>query len=114
MGVIFLSHALYEFITKGGEKDVYSRFGNGNSGRVFVYLANTEISKRFLQDAENEGFTFCNGARPTSRRADNIMAVNEDRTINYVGFAGHVAFGSATEIGGRPLIKVDYQKFIKI
>lgn len=85
----------------------------GNSGRVFVYLANTEISRRFLQDAENEGFTFCDGAKPTSRRADNIMAVNEDRTINYVGFAGHVAFGSATEIGGRPLIMVDYQNFSK-
>lgn len=66
----------------------------GNTGRVFVYLANTEISSRFLQDADNEGFTFRDGAKPTSRRADSVLAVNEDRTINYVGFAGHMAFAA--------------------
>lgn len=83
-----------------------------NTGRVFVYLANAEISSRFLRDAENEGFTFCDGEKPTSRRADSVMAVNENRTINYVGFAGHMAFGSAKEIGGRPLIKIDYQEYL--
>lgn len=85
----------------------------GNTGRVFVYLANTEISNHFLQDAENEGFTFPDGAKPTSRRADSVMAVNENGTINYVGFVGHIAFGSATEIGGKPLHKIDYEEFLR-
>ena len=83
-----------------------------HTGRIYVYLANEDISKRFLQDAENEGFTFCDGVKPTERQTDCIFAINDDMTINYVGFIGHMAYQVADRIGNQPLIKIDYRDIL--
>lgn len=83
------------------------------TGRIYVYLATEDVSKQFLQDAENEGFTFCDGVKPTERDADCIFAINNDMTINYVGFVGHMAYQVADKIGNQPLVKIDYQEFLK-
>lgn len=84
------------------------------NGKIYVYLATEEIGRQFLQDAENEGFTFCDGVKPTERKADCIFAVNDDMTINYVGFVGHIAYQSANKIGNKPLIKIDYRDILNI
>lgn len=83
------------------------------TGRIYVYLTNEDISKRFLKDAENEGFTYCDGVKPTEREADCIFAINDDLTINYVGFIGHMAYQAADRIGNQPLIKIDYRDILK-
>lgn len=83
-----------------------------HTGRIYIYLATAEVGKRFLQDAENEGFTFRDGVKPTQREADCIFAINDDMTINYVGFVGHVAYQAANKIGNQPLIKIDYRDII--
>ena len=61
-------------------------------GRVYVWLASGNICKLFLKKAEEEGFTFGDGAKPTEREGSDIFALNRDWTINYVGFTGHMAF----------------------
>lgn len=83
-----------------------------HTGRIYIYLATEDISKRFLKDAENEGFTFCDGVKPTEREADSIFAINNDMTINYVGLIGHMAYQAADKIGNQPLIKIDYRDIL--
>lgn len=81
-------------------------------GRVYVFLENVEIGEKFLQQAESEGFTFGDGAKPTERCYAEIMAVNGDLTINFVGTNGRIAFGGgAKSVGGEKLIRVDYRKY---
>lgn len=82
------------------------------SGKIYVYLDNVDIAKQFLQDAENEGFTFCDGINPTERTPANIMAINRDLTINYVGFIGRMAYQAANTIGNETLTKIDYREII--
>lgn len=82
------------------------------TGKIYVYLANEDVGKQFLLDAENEGFTFCDGIKPTARTPANIMAVNRDNTINYVGFVGRIAFQAASNIDNKPLVKIDYLEII--
>lgn len=84
------------------------------TGRIYVYLATEDISTQFLQNAENEGFTFCDGVKPTERDADSIFAINDDMTINYVGLVGHVAYQAADKIGNQPLIKIDYRDILNV
>lgn len=79
------------------------------AGRIYVYLATDDLGKQFLRDAENEGFTFCDGVKPTQREADSILAINDDMTINYVGFVGHMAYQASDLIGNQKLVKVDYR-----
>lgn len=66
------------------------------NGRIYIYLATKDICKQFLRDAENEGFRFCDGVKPTRRKVDSIFAINDDMTINYVGFIGHIAYQGRT------------------
>ena len=80
--------------------------------KVYVYLRDEVIARRFLQDAENEGFTFGDGEKPTARPGNNLYVVNCDWTISHVGWAGHMAFQSAKRIGEQELIRVDYEKYL--
>ena len=81
-------------------------------GRVYVYLATEEIKEEFLRDAIAEGLTHGDGIPLTERPLSNIMAVNPNHTLNYVGLIGHIAYGSGTStVGNQPLIRVDYEKY---
>jgi len=83
------------------------------NGRVYVYLANAEIGNWFLQQAEAEGFTYHDGVKPTERGCSTIMAVNRDKTINFVGTNGFIVFGSgAKAVGSEQLIRIDCEKFL--
>ena len=83
-----------------------------NAGRVYVYLATDEVCKQFLKDAENEGFTFTDGTKPTQKHTSDFLAINPDLTINYVGTIGRIAFQAASRIGNQKLIRIDYRKFL--
>ena len=81
-------------------------------GRVYVYLADDGIGSRFLRMAEDEGFAFPDGAGPTERQYAEVMAVNRDRTLNYVGMNGRIAFfAGAKKVGGEKLVRVDFKKY---
>ncbi len=82
------------------------------NGKVYVYLKDEVISRRFLQDAENEGFTFGDGEKPTARPGNNLYVLNCDWTISHVGWAGHMAFQSAKYVGEQELIRVDYERYL--
>lgn len=64
------------------------------------------------QDAENEGFAFGDGEKPTARPGNNLYVVKRDWTISHVGWAGHMAFQSAKSVGGQELIRVDYERYL--
>ena len=81
-------------------------------GRVYIYMEDDETAGRFFADAEAEGFVFGDGEKPSNKHKDRIIAVNKDRTLNYVGSAGHAAFGSGTKtMGDCSLIRVDYKRY---
>ena len=79
---------------------------------IYVYLASSALCDLFLQNAEKEGFTFGDGVKPAERERDDIFALNNDWTINYVGFVGHMAFANANNVINKKLIRVDYGKYL--
>lgn len=97
---------------KGGFSMLKSLLSS-HTGRIYVYLANKDVCQRFLQDAEKEGFTFTDGTNPTQKHTSDIIALNQDATINYLGFVGRVAFQAANRIGNQSLVKIDYREFLK-
>lgn len=89
-------------------KNLLSAYPNN---RIYLHFETSELACRFLADAEAEGFTFGDGAKPTSRKPDSIFALNDDMTINYVGFIGHMAFSSGTDkIEERKLVRIEYSE----
>lgn len=87
---------------------------SSHTGRIYVYLANEDIGKRFLQDAEKDEFTFTDGTSPTQKHTSDIIALNSNATINYVGFVGRAAFQAANRIGNQQLIKIDYRDLVNL
>ena len=84
-------------------------------GRVHVYLPNREIGTRFIRQAEEEGFTFGDGVKPTApeRGYSLIMGVNHNLTLNYVGIVGRMAFCSGCrKIGDEKYLRIDFEKYI--
>ena len=72
-----------------------------------------EGAARFLQMAEDEGFTFGDGVKPIKRECGEIMAINQDNTINFVGHIGAIAFqAGAKKIGNEELIRIDFDKYV--
>ncbi|MCD8161763.1 MAG: hypothetical protein LUE61_11565 [Clostridiales bacterium] len=86
------------------------------NGRVYVYCGDPETQRQFIEDAENEQFRYGDGVSLRERRPDAVMALNKDRTVNFIGFAGRMAFQYADHFGSGkdavPLIKVDYRKYL--
>lgn len=75
-------------------------------GRVYVQLPTEQVETLFLVTAEAEGLTFADGATPTSRPCETFMAINHDRTINYVGVNGRIAFQTIAEtVEHEPLLR---------
>ncbi len=86
---------------------------SANTGKIYVYLDSTDICKRFLQDAESEGFAFTDGTKPTQKHISDVIALNRDMTINYVGFVGRVAYQAARKIENQTLVKIDYRQIMR-
>ena len=78
-------------------------------GWVYVHLTTAELGDQLIRQVKAEGFTFADGAKPAEREAAEVMAVNPDGTINYVGFVGMMALGSAEKVGGKPLLRFEYR-----
>lgn len=88
---------------------------NGNV-RPWVYCNNKVIGERFLQDAENEGFVFGDGVKPTQKEWHYVIAVHEDGTLAYQGITMWVRGFNikclAVDNGIKDILRVDYEKYI--
>lgn len=80
--------------------------------KVYVHLSDQAERTDFMKTAELEGFKFGDGTKPTAREADEVMAINEDKTINFLGFAGSMAFHNATHIGEKQIVKIDFKRYM--
>lgn len=66
-----------------------------------------------MKQASAEGFRYGDGTGLNERKCEDITALNKDKTINFVGYVGHITFGSSTDfVGDDRLLRVDYQKYI--
>ena len=73
--------------------------------RVYVHLKDEETAQRFLRQAEAEGFTFVDGAKPTDRHWSDLYAIHPDGTLNYVGSVGRIEYASSAD----SVVRIDYE-----
>ena len=76
--------------------------------KVYIYLRNEAVRQRFSHDADNEGITFEDKVKATERPVDDVMALLPGGKICFLGFVGHMLFGSSSP----EAIRIDYEKYI--
>lgn len=84
---------------------------NSFDGKVYIIIKGDELQKQFLKDAESEGFHFGTN-KPTGSFTDDVIALEPNKQLSYVGFAGRAAIqcnGGDNSEGQFHLI--DYAKF---
>ena len=115
MGVYFFTPILRVYYFRRGAFFVpkITMLAKQAGKRIYVHLPDEETCARFLRDAEAEGFTFCDGALPTSRPHADLYALNPDNTLNFVGYLGHLAYACAEKIGEWQ-VKVDYKNYVDV
>ncbi len=82
---------------------------NTLNGKIYIYLKNEEISRKFLLDAESEGFCF-GQIKPSQSSLPDIVALEKDKQLSHVGIIGHIAFGCKSY--NNNIHRVDYQRYI--
>ena len=80
------------------------------NGKVYVFLEDENIAKQFMQNAEAEGFRF-GKIKPTENHTSNIISVEKNKQLSFVGFVGRMAFQCPSGVEGN-LFRVDYKKYI--
>lgn len=60
--------------------------------KVYILLKNKAIQYRFMSDAEREGITYGDNVKPTERKVDDIMALQPNGTICFLGWAGRMCY----------------------
>jgi len=76
--------------------------------KVYILLKNSAIRYRFMSDAELEGITYGDGAKPTERPVDDIMSLQPDGTICFLGWAGRMCYHHSSNA----VVRIDYEKYI--
>lgn len=76
--------------------------------KVYIVLKTKEMQYRFMSDAAREGITFGDGTKTTDRMVDDIMVLQTDGTICFLGFVGRIYYHHNKNNS----ICIDYQKYI--
>ena len=82
------------------------------SGAVYIYVPNRDIEKKFLEDAEKEGFSFGSGIRPTRSPGNDLYRIMKDMIMCHVNFFGHAAFDNKNVGSVDDRHYIDYAKYI--
>lgn len=94
---------------KTNERKLTNLLGSGD--KLYIFLSDEDTQAEFMTDAENEGFCFSDGTKPTDRKANTIMAIFDDKTICFLGFVGCMAYHQATRSGDKLIVRIDYRRY---
>ena len=79
-----------------------------NEKKVYFYLKDEAICKRFFADARAEGLSF-GGEDPTKKEWSDIIALLPSGELCYVGWAGRVCYHNAKSAGA---LRIDYAAYL--
>ena len=92
-------------------KRTLSKLKNELEGKIYIIIKGEKLQRQFLVDAESEGFRF-GEIKPTDNPPDDVIAVEHDKQLSYVGFVGRVALQCRGGDGAeRRFHVVDYGKY---
>ena len=76
--------------------------------KVYIILRGKSIKYRFMSDAEREGVLYADGSLPTEKEVDDIVSLQPDGTLLFLGWAGRMQLNAIRNHA----IFVDYEKYI--
>ena len=77
--------------------------------KVWFYCGTEDLQKRFLEQAEEEGFITMRGENPASLALQRLYGINNEGTMGYISnFIWYLSF----QTGSKDILQIDYARFI--
>lgn len=82
--------------------------------KIYIRLDNSEMAKRFLRNAEREGFLMSGGDNPTESIPGDFYCLCHDKTLEPFGhgFAGSMVKHTVINGSVPDCVSIDYSKYI--
>ena len=81
-------------------------------GKVYLSFDSDRECRDFYERAKREGMTWTDGKSPTEKNLTDLVAINHDNQICFVGIAGRTAIqGKAKNVGNEKLIVIRYSEY---
>ena len=81
-------------------------------GKVYLMFDSSKECALFYQMAANEGMTWTDGKSPMEKNLTNLVTINHDNQISFVGIIGRTAIqGKAKTVDGEKLIKIKFSEY---
>lgn len=77
--------------------------------KVWFYCGTEDLQKRFLQQAEEEGFVTMRGEIPSSLSLQRLYGINSEETMGYIS---HFTWYLSFQTGNKDILRIDYDRFI--
>ena len=77
--------------------------------KVWFYCGTEDLQKRFLEQAENEGFVTMRGEKPSALSLHRLYGINSEGTMGYISnFIWYLSF----QTGSSDILHIDYDRYI--
>ena len=83
----------------------------GTNYRIYLYLGLEDGFNAFINQANTEGITFGDAKDINTKPYSDLLALNKDLTVSYVGMWGHQAF-KHPEFSNDFIVRIDFSKYI--
>ena len=77
--------------------------------KVWFYCGTEDLQKRFLEQAEKEGFITMSGENPTSLCLQHLYGINGEGTMGYIA---HFIWLKSFHADNKNILRIDYDPFI--
>ena len=77
--------------------------------KVWFYCGTEDLQKKFLEQAEEEGFATMRGEDPISLSLQRLYGINSEGTMGYIS---HFIWYLSFQTGGNNILHIDYARFI--
>ncbi|MCR5057373.1 MAG: hypothetical protein K6A81_01975 [Clostridiales bacterium] len=77
--------------------------------KVWFYCGTEDLQKRFLEQAEKEGFVTMRGDKPSTLSLQRLYGINSEGTMGYISnFIWYLSF----QTGNKDILRIDYDSFL--
>ncbi len=88
-------------------KELFERTGEH---WIWIYCPEKAHQRRFLQQAEEEGFLAVSGMRPTELGCNELYGIDDESMT--MGYVSRMCWFLPLEYGKTGLLRIDFQKYI--
>ena len=77
--------------------------------KVWFYCGTEDLQKKFLEQAEEEGYATMRGEKPSTLSLQRLYGINSEGTMGYIS---NCIWYLSFQTGSKDILRIDYDSFL--